>query len=412
MAAVLGGPRGSVGSATRSRWWCRGDPAPGRGEGQEGDEPLPGPLPRRRRLGVLAGPGRTGGRRLGPVGRPPRRGRCRLGRRAAATPLPSPWATNRMEARIRWTTQVGTMESGQVASTASGGPAGPSQHTISTSCTPLLARSAHTWRPSRRPPPRPGSRSPARARAPSMPRAHGDAGSGVPGTRWSARTIGADRVEADHRVEGHPEAGAATFMTAPAHRVGDLGGSSPCSGPAPMVDPRVVADLARGHPPGVQADDHRVQPAPSSSGPCAPGAASSEPARTPGGAPSLEGAHLASRWSWSWSRPRALAAGRCRRLSPLHGPGARPARPAGRAPEPPRGRAGSSPRAPVISTSPESICSNRPHPGPGLAQPPGHIAPVDGLVPLLSRSHRRQSFHQGLHRPLNTPPVPPLGRTP
>ena len=41
--------------------------------------------------------------------------------------------------------------------------------------------------------------------------------------------------------------------------------------------------------------------------------------------------------------------------------------------------------------------------GAGLAQPPSHIAPVDGLVPLLSRSHRRQSFHQGLHRPLNTP---------
>ena len=262
-------------------------------------------------------------------------------------------------ARIRWTTQVGTMESGQVASTASGGPAGPSQHTISTSCTPLLARSAHTWRPSRRPPPRPGSRSPARARAPSMPRAHGDAGSGVPGTRWSARTIGADRVEADHRVEGHPEAGAATFMTAPAHRVGDLRDRPPAQVHADG-GLQVVADLARGHPPGVQADDHRVQPAPSSSGPCAPGAASSEPARTPGGAPSLEGAHLASRWSWSWSRPRALAAGRCRRLSPLHGPGARPARPAGRAPEPPRGRAGSSPRAPVISTSPESICSNRP----------------------------------------------------
>lgn len=44
-----------------------------------------------------------------------------------------------------WTTQVGTMESGQVASTASGRPVSPSQHTISTSCTPLLARSAHTW---------------------------------------------------------------------------------------------------------------------------------------------------------------------------------------------------------------------------------------------------------------------------
>ena len=100
---------------------------------------------------------------------------------------------------------------------------------------------------------------------------------------------------------------------------------------------------------------------------------------------------------------------------PSHSPGARSTRPAGRAPEPPRGRAGSSPRAPVISTSPESICSNRPHPGPGLAQPPSHIAPVDGLVPLLSRSHRRQSFHQGLHRPLNTPADrvprdPPRGR--
>ena len=310
-------------------------------------------------------------------------------------------------ARIRWTTQVGTMESGQVASTASGGPAGPSQHTISTSCTPLLARSAHTWRPSRRPPPRPGSRSPARARAPSMPRAHGDAGSGVPGTRWSARTIGADRVEADHRVEGHPEAGAATFMTAPAHRVGDLGGSSPCSGPAPMVDPRVVADLARGHPPGVQADDHRVQPAPSSSGPCAPGAASSEPARTPGGAPSLEGAHLASRWSWSWSRPRALAAGRCRRLSLLIAQVLGRLGPQSAPPQPPRGRAGSSPRAPVISTSPESICSNRPHPGPGLAQPPGHIAPVDGLVPLLSRPQSASVLPSGLTQTIEHAPRSP-----
>ena len=50
--------------------------------------------------------------------------------------------------------------------------------------------------------------------------------------------------------------------------------------------------------------------------------------------------------------------------------------------------------------------------GPGLAQPPSHIAPVDGLVPLLSRSHRRQSFHQGLHRPLNTPSRFPPRRIP
>ena len=60
--------------------------------------------------------------------------------------------------------------------------------------------------------PPPGSGSPRpRARAPSMPRAHGDAGSGAPGTRWP----GADhrrgsRPRWTRRVEGHPEAGAAT----------------------------------------------------------------------------------------------------------------------------------------------------------------------------------------------------------
>ena len=45
-----------------------------------------------------------------------------------------------------WTTQVGTMESGQVASTASGRPAGPSQHTISTPLAPpCWPDRAHTW---------------------------------------------------------------------------------------------------------------------------------------------------------------------------------------------------------------------------------------------------------------------------
>ena len=45
------------GSATRSRWWCRGDPAQGRGEGQEGGVPLPGPLPRPPPSGGARGPG-------------------------------------------------------------------------------------------------------------------------------------------------------------------------------------------------------------------------------------------------------------------------------------------------------------------------------------------------------------------
>ena len=112
VAAVLGGPRGSV-VQRLDRVGGADDPAQGRGEGQEGDEPLPGPLPRRRRLGVLAarvglaegvqgpsggllvggGAGSGAGRRRPPCG--PRR------RRTARV------------ARIRWTTQVGTMESGQ-----------------------------------------------------------------------------------------------------------------------------------------------------------------------------------------------------------------------------------------------------------------------------------------------------------
>ena len=200
VAAPLGGPRGSVAGRLGRRWWCRGDPAPGRGEGRRAFSRA------RRRPGVLAGPGRTGGRRPGPVGRPPRRGRCRLGR-PAATPLRSLVGDEPHGWRAPgWTTRAGDHGVGPgPPRAASGRPAGPShsparfalkrgrplydQHAPAA---PLSAGSAHTRRPSRRPPPRPrGSRSSRpRARAPSMPRAHGDAGSGVPGTRWPG---------ADHR---------------------------------------------------------------------------------------------------------------------------------------------------------------------------------------------------------------------
>ena len=104
--------------------------------------------------------------------------------------------------------------------------------------------------------------------------------------------LDADRVEVDHRVEGYPEADAATFMTAPAHRVGDLGGSSPCSGPrrwwtsewwrisrAP-VPPAYRLMIIESNPP---------RP------PLAHGATGRGVKRAgphPGGAPSLEGAHL------------------------------------------------------------------------------------------------------------------------
>ena len=123
-----------------------------------------------------------------------------------------------------------------------------------------------------------------------------------------------------------------------------------------------------------------------------------------------------SRWSWSWCRPRALAAGRCRRLSLLHGPGCS----AGSARRPrPRNllgaERGAAPGPRSSRACPESICSNRPHPGPGLAQPPSHIAPVDGLVPLLSRPQSASVLPSGLtqtieHAPRPWPP-PPDGRS-
>ena len=116
-----------------------------------------------------------------------------------------------------------------------------------------------------------------------------------------------------------------------------------------MVDPRVVADLARARPPGVQADDHRVQPAPFSFGPCASGAASSEPARTPG-------APRVSKWP-TWrvdGLGRGPAQGRLPRAEVVGSPHSM-AQVLGRLgpqsapPQPPRGRTGSSPRAPVIT---------------------------------------------------------------
>ena len=88
-----------------------------------------------------------------------------------------------------------------------------------------------------------------------------------------------------------------------------------------MVDPRVVADLARGHPPGARADDHRVQPAPSSSGPWRYRARRQASRPGPGAPLVSKGPTWRVDGPGSWSRPRALAAGRCRRLSLLHGPG-------------------------------------------------------------------------------------------
>ena len=160
-----------------------------------------------------------------------------------------------------------------------------------------------------------------------------------------------------------------------------------------MVDPRVVADLARGHPPPA------YRPMIIESNPprpplalALPGAASSEPARSRG-TTGLEGAHLASRWSWSWSRPRALAAGRGRRLSPLHGPGARPARPADPAPpQPLSGQSGEQPPGPGHHGPLRSRSARTGRPGP--------------------RSRATAEPHRARRRACSSPQSPSIGVSP
>ena len=199
-------------------------------------------------------------------------------------------------------------------------------------------------------------------------------------------------------------------MTAPAHRVGDLRDRPPAQDPRRWWTPEWWRISRAVIPPGVQADDHRVQPAPSSSGPWRYRARRERAGPVPGHHWSRRGPPR-SRWSWSWSRPRALAAGRCRRLSLLIaqvlgqlGPQAAP-------PEPPRGRAGSSPRAPVITGLSGVDLLEQAVQGPGLAQPPSHIAPVDGLVPLLSRPQSASVLPSGLTQTIEHARALRTGRT-
>ena len=126
-----------------------------------------------------------------------------------------------------------------------------------------------------------------------------------------------------------------------------------------------------------------------------PGAASSEPARS-------RGTSISKGPTW---RSMVLVVvppkGACRgpRSSALPTPWPRCSAGSARSPRPRNllgAERGAAPGPRSSRASPESICSNRPPPGPGLAQPPGHIAPVNGLVPLLSHPQSVSVLPSGL----------------
>ena len=364
----------------------------------------------RRRPGVLAGPGRTGGRRPGPVGRPPRRGRCRLGRPAAATPLRSLVGDEPHGWRAPgWTTRAGDHGVGPgPPRAASGRPAGPSHSPARFA----LKRGRPLYdqpRPGRAPVGRTGRTRGALQGGPSPP----------PGVQIPKATCsGAVHAPRPRRCgfgrPRHPVAGGGPSariapavdppggrppggrrchsMTAPAHRVGDLRDRPPAPGPAPMVDPPVVADLARSLDPRRTRRGDSIESNPPRP-PLAHGAAGRGVER----AGPHPGAPLVSKGpTWrvdgpgSWSRPRALAAGRCRRLPLLHGPGCSAG--SARRPRPHNllgAERGAAPGPRSSRACPESIRL---------------IAPVDGLVPLLSRPQSASVLPSGLTQTIEHAP--------
>ena len=88
------------------------------------------------------------------------------------------------------------MESGQVAPGGLGQAGRPvAAHDQHAPSTPLLAGPGAHAAPFKEAPSPSWIQIPSTCLTPSMPRAHGDAGSGVPGTRWSG---------ADHRRGSRP----------------------------------------------------------------------------------------------------------------------------------------------------------------------------------------------------------------
>src|SRR5690606_6044111 len=156
---------------------------------------------------------------------------------------------------MRWTTQIWTIESGQVASIASGNPVSPSQQTMSTSRTPRLASSAQT--PAQNFAPLGGLDPDAQD---MLDPVHVDADGDVRGLVAHMPAI-ADlhdqRVEVDHRVE-RLERPLLPGQDLVADLLDDVRDRLVRQVRADRRS-QVVLDIADRHPAGVERDDHLVQ---------------------------------------------------------------------------------------------------------------------------------------------------------
>ena len=200
-------------------------------------------------------------------------------------------------------------------------------------------------------------------------------------------------------------------MTAPTHRVGDLRDRPPAQDPRRWWTPEWWRISRAVIPPAYRPMIIESNPPRPPLALGATGRGVNEPARTPG---------------HHWSRrgppgesmvlvvvpPKGACRGPRSSALPSHSPGARSTRPAGRAPGTSSGQSGEQPPGPGHHGPLRSRSAwNRPSRAPVSRNRRATSRPSTGLFLSSVALNRRQSFHQGLHRPLNTPPGSTTGPT-